>query len=182
MDGHQLEIQSGDVLPITDRVLRHGLNSWRESVGTVLIPRPIFFDLNNADISDGYNLSVDWEKKTTPEDVIIRVGCSQKKFNPNKPLEFFKPYEERVIYAIEINFLKSITEIISVYYRPVFFSEKAKGFVDNPAHSSIKFEEDNFSQYRPLIIGELRNHAKNKNVEFNMEFVSGEVEKYRNQF
>lgn len=79
MDGHQLEIQSGDVLPITDRVLRHGLNSWRESVGTVLIPRPIFFDLNNADISNGYNLSVDWEKKTTPEDVIIRVGCSQKK-------------------------------------------------------------------------------------------------------
>lgn len=141
------------------------------------IPKLNFFKLTNADINDGYRLSVDWKDLTTPEETIIRVGCTylHKKSK-------YKDFENRVIYSMDVDFLESMEEIDSVTYNPSIKEPEEKGYPNNIAHSSIKFDNELYddAQARPAILTELRNHVKHNKVYFDLEIVRVEVEKYRN--
>lgn len=176
MDGKQLEIKKGEILPLKDRIFRHGMADWQELQDAKYVPKFRFFELSTADKETGYSLSVDWESKTTPEDTIIRIGCTYK-----TGTDKFKNYENRVIYALEINFLSNMDEIINIIYDPILHLEPKKGLPDNPSHTLVRFDKDKYDdpQNRPAILTELRNHAKDKKIIFDIKFVNKAVKEYR---
>ena len=176
MDVQQPEIKSGEPLPLGHRIYRHGLDEWIEKKKDKYIPSLYFFDLHESDKKTGYKLSVDWEKLATPEETIIRIGCSYK-----KDTKKFKKYENRVIYAIEVTFLNNLDGISDVIYNPIFHPVEKSGYPNNPAHSLIGFDKDKYDvQDRPAVITELRNHAQGKKIEFDMKVVDKAVQEYRN--
>lgn len=177
MDGNKLETKKGDPLPLRDRIFRHGLSDWTKLENGEYVPKFRFFELSNPDKETGYSLSVDWESKTTPEETIIRIGCTYKG-DSNQ----FKNYDNRVIYALEIDFLISMDEIINVIYDPISHIPPKQGTPDNPAHTLIVFDKEKYEdpQNRPAILTELRNHAKDKKIEFNMKSVHKAVKECRN--
>ncbi len=170
MDVKQSEIQRGDLLPITDRVYRHGLDTLVEEKEDKYVPKLRFFDLSNPVKKMDYSLSVDWERKTTPEETIIRVGCSYK-----TNTEIFKNYKNRIIYALEIKFINSLEWIIDTTYDPTLHEIKKLGSPDNSAHALINFAEDQYAQNRAAILTELRNHSQDKKIGFNMKEVDKAV-------
>lgn len=175
MDGEELEINLGDPLPQGDRVYRLVVNTHRDKQNKT-IPAVRCFSLSP---NDKNKLSVDWEKKTTPEECIARVGCSFK-YASNE----FKPFENREIYALEIDFLKSISGIENVVYDPIILSNPKKGKVNNPAHSLIAFSLDllNDQANEPEIYLKIRDHAKDHLISVNMEKATSLVENYRKTF
>lgn len=177
MDGEQLEIKKGEPLPLKDKIFRHGLIDWQEQQDDKYVPKLRFFELNTADKETGYNLSVDWETKTTPEETIIRIGCTYK-----SGTDKFKNYENRVIYALEIDFLNKMDEIINIIYDPILHLPLKKGLPDNPSHSLVGFDKDKYEdpQNRPAILTELRNHAKDKKIVFDKNAINKAVKACRN--
>lgn len=178
MDGGQPEIQSGDKIPLEDRVLRHGLDEWKNFEDGKYIPTFKFFDLSTDDIKSGYNLSVDWDQKTNPEEIIIRIGCT---FHPKKNGQF-KNYGNRVIYALEVNFLNNIEKVLNVIYDPISNIVEERGKPNNPSHTLVSFDftdEEQYKQDRPAILTELRYHAMDKKVHFDIDIVHAAVNKYR---
>jgi len=138
-------------------------------------PTIYFFDLSQTDKNTGYSLSVDWDKKTTPEESIIRIGCSYK----TKPDFEFKNYKNRVIYALEIAFIDSLDWISKIEYSPTIHTKEILGHPNNKAHSLVFYDKAEYAQNRPALLTELRNHAKDKKIEFDMTKVEVFVEKCR---
>lgn len=174
MDVRKPKIQPGQPLPLADKVYRYGINTMVEKEDR-FTPSPYFFDLSNTDKITGYSLSVDWDKKTTPEEGIIRIGCSYK----SKPALEFKNYKNRVIYALEIEFIDSLDWIRKIEYSPTIHKKGIFGHPNNKAHSLVFYDQAEYAQNRAALLTELRNHAKDKKVEFDMTIVEKAVEKYR---
>jgi len=175
MDGEEFEINPGDPLPQRDKVYRMVVNTHRDKRNKT-IPAVRCFSLSP---NDRNKLSVDWDRKTTPEESIVRIGCSFK-YTSNE----FKPFTNREIYALKIDFLKSISEIENVIYDPIILSNPEKGEVNNPAHSLITFSLDllNDQANEPEVYLKIRDHAKVHRVVVDMEKVTTLVENYRKNF
>ena len=170
MDEKKLEdVKPGDSLPSLDFVYRVALQSERDlDESGNHIPRLKCFSLSPADIEANYKLSVDWEKKTTPEEVLIRWGTS---FKRGKNTEY-KPFDNRVLYKLNVGFLQKLPFILDVIYSP---SHK------NNAHSSICFDNEqfNYKEHEPEFLTELRDHAKQFIIKMNMDEVRKKVEEKR---
>ncbi len=177
MDVSELEIKKGDRLPAKDCVYRHGLKEWHEKKNEFL-PSLRFFALSPNDKIEGYKLSVDWNAITSPEEVIARVGATYK---VNKNGDFtFKEFENRVIYSVEINFLNSLNFILNVVYDPIVNKPIIIGSPNNPSHSLICFDSQFYTdQNEPMILAEIRNHAKSNRITVDFDIVKKLVEEYR---
>jgi hypothetical protein len=165
------DIKPNDSLPSADSVYRVALRTERElDENGNQIPKIGCFTLSADDIRDNYRLSVEWNRKTTPEEVLIRVGTSFKK---DKHPKQYKPFENRILYKLEVCFLKQLSFISDVIYTP---SRK------NIAHSSICFDnrDYNYEEHIPEILTELRDHAKQFTVDVNIDEVKQKVEEIRN--
>lgn len=175
MDGNKSEIKPGNPLPLEDRVFRYGKNTNVDKANKYK-PSLNFFELTGADKATGYGLSVDWEKLTTPEKTIARIGGTYI-----YKTEKFKEFKDKVIYAIEIEFLKSLKGVNSITYNPSNLNNKKLGSPSNPSHSIIKFDETEYDQKqnRVEILTEIRNHAKDKKIEVDMNEVEKLVKELR---
>lgn len=163
-------VKPNDSLPSADSVHRIALQSDRETdENGNYIPKYTCFSLTPADTKDNYKLSVEWDKKTTPEETLIRLGTS---FRIGKRSNEYKPYDNRLIYKIEVAFLRKLPFILDVIYSPS---------IKNDAHSSICFNKEsyNFEENRPQMLIEIRDHAKQFTVEVNMAEVQKKVEEIR---
>ncbi len=74
MDEKLLNLNKGDSLPDTERVYRIVLVTQRDRKNRQ-VPSTSCFSLSSQ---DNNLLSVDWEKKTTPEQSVARFGASYK--------------------------------------------------------------------------------------------------------
>lgn len=172
MDEKSPELRPGDILPDEDQVYRIVLAKDRDRKNKK-VPSVSCFSLNK---NDGNKLSVDWEKLTTAEQCIARVGASFKTGTEN-----YKTYDERLLYALDISFLNSLPEVERVVYDPVVQIIPARGRVNNPAHSLLVFNEE-FSNNRALeaeILLKIRDHAANNMVEIDWVHVHELVKTYR---
>lgn len=163
-------VKTGDPIPNEDRVLRIVLASERDRKDCQ-IPALRCFSLSPA---DNGKLSVDWEKMTSPEKTIARVGASYK-----LKKEEYKSYKDREIYALDISFLCSFTNVDKVVYDPIYYSNPIKGRVNNPAHSLVKFNEALTPYNDPEFIMKIRDHAASRKIPVDMEKVHVLVEKLR---
>lgn len=172
MDADELIIKAGAPIPNTDDVYRTVLVTQRDRKNKA-IPAVSCFSLSP---NDKNMLSVDWDRKTTPEECVARVGAT---FKMGK--EIYKPYENREIYALNVNFIKSLSDIDDVIFDPIFLSKPIKGRVNNPAHSLVVFKmgflEDQSKEPETLV--KIRDHAKDRRKDVNMEIVRGLVIKHR---
>ena len=168
-----LDINKGDSLPANDDVYRICIITDRDKKAGN-IPSVKSFTLSTPDKEDNFSLSVDWSKKTTPEQVLIREGI---RFKSNT--EIYKNYLLREIFALNVGFLKNLNEIKNVIYDPTISEKFVMGKPDNPAHSGILFSPENYDQYESEITLKIREHAKDKFVRVDMETVKIEVEKLR---
>lgn len=173
MDEKELDLNPGDSLPKLDDVFRLVLVSERDRKNKS-IPAVRCFSLTPRDEN---KLSVEWSKKTTPEEAIARFGASYK-FNST----VYKFYANREIYALNVNFLHSFSDIDDVIYDPIFIQPPVKGGISNPAHSLIVFTEAFASDQanEPEVLLKIRDHAKDKKVEINWEEVDQLVIELRN--
>lgn len=162
------EVNIGDSLPSSDSVYRIALLTEKElDENGNQIPKLSCFSLSADDIKDNYKLSVDWDRKTTPEEVLIRVGTSFKKGK-----NVYKPFDNRTLYKLEVSFLKQLPFISDVIYTPSR---------NNNAHSSVCFDNANYNykEHQPQILTELREHARKFHVNIDMEEVKNKVEELR---
>ena len=138
------------------------------------MPKYLCFQLNPRDIVDDYRLSVEWNKQTTTEDVLVRVGTSFHLDKHGKRTNDFKPYENRVLYKLEISFLQSLSLVKDVIYKPS---------KNNSAHSSVCYDKEKYEdrEDRVELLIEIRDHAKQFTVNVDMETVKREVEEKRKQ-
>jgi len=174
MDVTEAQINKGDSLPNSDNLNRIVLKDMKEK-NDKFLPHVKCFSLSPADKDEGYGLSVDWDKKTTPEDTIIRVGCSYKGDS-----EVFKEYANREIYSLNIEILKTIVGVVDIKYDPIINLPEQKGRPSNISHSLIYFSEEEYKKNEPIIILQIRNHAKDRKVEVDMAKVDNGVQQYRN--
>lgn len=174
MDAEKFEINSSDSLPTNDNVYRFVLNTDRDRKNK-LIPAVRCFTLSEADKVDDYRLSVEWDKKTTPEEILIRVGLTFKGTGPH-----FKDYSNREVFSISIGFLNGLDFIVDVIYDPFLPDLPIKGKPSNPAHSLVAFKKEDYDQYEAQIFTEIRNHAKDKKMNVDMGIVTKIVEEQRN--
>lgn len=172
MDEKSPELKKGDILPESDKVFRNVLITQRDRRNKN-IPAVRCFSLSP---NDNNKLSVDWEKQTTPEECIARIGAS---FRMRK--EEYKQYNNREVYALDIAFLNSLSDIEKVVYDPIIFCTPEKGKTDNPAHSLVVFLEEfaNKKIKEPEILIKIRDHAINKKVEIDWHQVEKLVQLYR---
>ena len=94
MDEESFILNKGDLLPDCDRVLRIVENTQRDRKNKN-IPNVRCFSLSP---NDKGCLSVDWERRTTPEEAVARFGASFKYGR-----EEYKSYDNREVYAMEIS-------------------------------------------------------------------------------
>ncbi|MFW5886141.1 MAG: hypothetical protein ACOCUL_00150 [Bacteroidota bacterium] len=165
-------LKKGDILPETDKVFRNVLITQRDRRNKN-IPAVRCFSLSPH---DNNKLSVDWERLTTPEECIARIGAS---FRMGK--EEYKQYNNREVYALDIAFLNSLSEIEHVVYDPVVYSLPEKGKVNNPAHSLVVFLEEftHKKMKEPETLIKIRDHAVNKKAEVDWSQVEELVQLYR---
>lgn len=173
MDEKEFDLKPGDSLPKPDDVFRLVLETERDRKNKS-IPAVRCFSLSPRDKN---KLSVEWNKKTTPEEAIARFGASYK-----LRTTAFKPYDNREIYALNVGFLHSFSEIDDVVYDPIIIEPPIKGSVSNPAHSLIVFSEAfaNEQAKEPEVLLKIRDHAKDKKVKINWEEVNRLVTRLRN--
>jgi len=174
MDEKSFNRSIGDSLPDLDDVYRLAIVTDRDKRNKA-IPAVRSFSLKP---SDKNKLSVEWEKQTTPEECIARVGCTYKISTTT-----YKGFDNREIYSLKIDFLKSLSDVEDVIYDPVFFLIPEKGRINNPAHSLVIFSLDLLSEKanEPETYLKLRDHAKSRRVAFNMEEVKKLVKACRGQ-
>lgn len=161
-------------IPLEDRVFRIVVNTQRAR-DNKRIPSTSCFSLTKADKLGDYSLSVDWERKTTAEECIARVGCSYKNGTTT-----FKDYRNREIYALDVSFLSNLTEVEKVISTPIFHNPVLFGRPNNPAHASVFFRQRDYDQHEPELLLKIREHAKNNLVPFNMNEVEMMITNYRN--
>ncbi len=172
MDEELPALKKGDLIPESDRVFRLVENTQRDRENKK-IPATRCFSLSP---NDGGGLSVDWERKTTPEESVARFGASFKRCK-----EEYKSYDNREIYAMEVSFLNALEPVEKVVYDPIYYEKPEKGRMNNPAHSLIKFSDalahDDYND--PETILKMRAHAIENKMEINLDKVHELVKKYR---
>lgn len=172
MDEKSFALKKGDRLPLGDRIFRVVLSTERDRKNKN-VPALRCFSLTPADKGC---LSVDWERKTTPEESVARFGATYKM---NK--EEYKPYDNREIFALEVSFVSSLSDVEEIIYDPVYVHGRIKGRVANPAHSLIRFTEifakNNFND--PETILKMRDHAAERKITVNDEKVHELVKELR---
>lgn len=172
MDEKESVINTGDLLPPPDDVYRIALIKDRDRKNKS-IPAVRCFSLSPH---DDYRLSVDWEKRTTPEECMARVGATYKMHTTQ-----YKDYQNREIYALNVAFLNSLIDIDKVIYAPVILDIPEKGRINNPAHSlvvfSLEYSKDQAKEPETLL--KIRDHAKDKRVEAGKVKVEELVKNYR---
>ncbi len=172
MDEKSPNVRKGDILPESDQVYRHVLISQRDRRNNN-VPSVSCFSLSPHDKN---KLSVDWEQLTTPEECVARIGASFRVGH-----EEYKQYKNREVYALDISFLNSLSDIECVIYDPIKFSTKEKGKIDNPSHSLIVFFEGflNNKIKEPETLIKMRDHAANKKAILNWSKIEELIELYR---
>jgi hypothetical protein len=172
MDEKSFELKKGDILPESDRVFRNVLITQRDRRNKN-IPAVRCFSLSPL---DNNQLSVDWDYMTTPEESIARLGATYRKGK-----EEYKHYENWEIYALDIAFLNSLSDIEKVVYDPIVYATPQKGKTDNPAHSLVVFLEgfSNQKMKEPETILKIRDHAVGKKEEIDWPKVEELVSFYR---
>lgn len=163
---------TGEELPEEDEIYRIALCTDRDRKNKK-IPAVRCFSLSP---SDKNKLSVDWNIKTSPEESIARVGATYR-FNK----EEYKPFDNRELYAMEVGFLNDLDDVEKTVYDPIHFPSPEPGKVNNPAHSLIVFTESFATDQakEPETLLKIRDHAKDKKVDVNMEEVAQLVKGYR---
>lgn len=164
MDVEVSEIIPGASLPNEDNVYRIVINTDRDKKNKA-IPAIRCFSLSE---NDKFKLSVDWDRLTTPEDVIAREG-GRFKFGT----EEYKPYANRELYSIRVDFLRSIESIIDVIHDPIINNPEKKGEPNNVAHSLVCFLEN--KEEEPYVFQKIRDFAKENKINFNIEEVDKKV-------
>ena len=167
MDAPKPDLKKGDPLPSKDFVIRFVDISHRDKKNKT-IPASRCFTLSEDDKKNDFGLSVEWQQKTTPEDILIRIGL--EKIKDKNGNESYKNYLNRELYAMNVGFLKNLKEIVNVVYDPK---------LNNQAHSLALFIPETFEQFEPEITEKIRNHAANFRVPVNMAIVKEKVEKER---
>jgi hypothetical protein len=174
MDENIPDLSTGTSLPKEDDVYRIVLVTQRDRKNKS-IPAVSCFSLSPQDQN---KLSVDWSKMTTPEVSIARFGAMYKFHSTD-----FKPYDNREIYALNIDFLHSFTVIEDVVHDPICINPPELGSVSNPAHSlivfSAAFKSDQAMQ--PEVLLKIRDHAKDRKVEIDWEKTEQLVKKLRKE-
>lgn len=122
---------------------------------------------------DNFKLSVDWEKHTTPEECIARVGASYKTGTTE-----YKKHENREIYAMSVSDLNGIDEVQGVIHDPIYFEPCRKGQPNNVAHSLICIIPD-FDE--PELFVKIRDYAKNNRILNDTEQTQILINEYRVQ-
>lgn len=168
MDEKSLNLNKGNSLPDTERVYRIVLVTQRDRKNKQ-VPSTSCFSLSNQDEN---LLSVDWEKKTTPEQSVARFGASYK-FGK----EEYKSYVNREIYRLDVSFLRSLPQVDDVFHDPIFHDVPLKGRVDNPAHSLVEFNKKN----DPELLLKIRDHAAENRIEVNFDEVHELVDELKRQ-
>ena len=109
---------------------------------------------------------------TTPEETLVRLGTSFKIDKNGNVGNVYKPFDNRIIYKMEVAFLKKLPFILDIIYTPRIM---------NTAHSSICFNKENynFQENRPQMLIEMRDHAKQFTVNVDMDEVKRKVEEIR---
>jgi hypothetical protein len=168
MDESKPDLKPGDSLPEEDSVYRRVLITERDRKNKK-IPSVGCFSLKPA---DNMKLSVDWNKMTTPEQAIARIG-SEFRFGKSE----FKNWRDWELYGMEVEFLLNLPPVSSVFYDPIVNSIHKEGQPNNPAHSLVVFQ-DNPIEDEPEIILMIRDHAKDRSVPYEKEIVRRLVEEY----
>jgi hypothetical protein len=173
MDVRKFGLEIGKPLPYNSRVFRIVLSDQRDKHDKS-IPSISCFSLSPEDKEDGFRLSVDCDCGNTPELTIARVGSAYKKGTTT-----YKDYKKREIYALDVDFLTTLDAVNAVIYDPIYYFETIKGKVDNPAHSLITFNQEQFDKIEAEVYLKLRNHAKDKKQIINMTEVDKLVEDFK---
>lgn len=166
MDAPKPDLKKGDSLPLEDSVIRIVMIEDRDRQNKN-IPAHRCFTLSDTDKKKDFGLSVDYENKTTPEEVLIRVGLSRKT-DRKTGREVYKNYSLREIYKLNIGFLRGFNEISNVIYEPT---------LTNLAHSLILFKKENYDQIQPEIFQKIRDNALK--IDVDMAKIKEEVESQR---
>lgn len=172
MDEKTPELTKGDILPSKGQVYRTVLTKQRDKKNKA-VPAVSCFSLSKKDEN---RLSVDWAEKTSPAECVGRFGASYK-FGTTE----YKPYKNREVYAIDIDFLNAFPEVEKLTYDPLIFNPPQKGKVNNPAHSLIEFEKAfaNNTAKEPEVLVKIRNHAKDQKQEIDWDEVEKLVVNYK---
>lgn len=169
MDENLPDINSPMILPIDNNVWRIVISNNRDRRNNQ-IPAVREFSLSPV---DEYKLSVDWDKYTTAEECIARIGATYR-FQMTE----YKPYNNREIYSISTTFLQTIEAVDHTIHNPIKVNPCQKGLPSNPAHSLIciisEFDE-------PEVYLKIRNHAKDKIIAYDMDKTEKLVIEYRKQ-
>ena len=173
MDEPKSEVIPGTSLPNLSFVYRQVQKDLVEK--DKFTPKIKGFTLSTQDKEQGFGLSVDYSSLTTPEEIIARVGASFKKDSVD-----YKDYTKKDIYSLSVNFLKSIESVLDVVYDPIFNSTPKKGFPNNPSHSLVLFSLGELEKNETEIYTRIREHAKDKKQNINLEKVESLLQVFRN--
>ena|SRR5688572_345378 len=113
-------------------------------------------------INDDHKLSLDYDKLTTPEDSLGRFGATKKNNG-------FKNIEDFSIFSIHVPFVcEELKKLISqIEYNPIENNPLIYGIPNNASHSLAHFIAS--PDYEPEILARLWTHAKDRNIEFNLD-------------
>lgn len=165
-------LKEGEPLPENNNLYRLVLFTQRDKNNDAL-PATRCFKLQPADEN---KLSCDFEPMTTVSKTIARAGATYK-FGK----EEFKNHKDWDVYALEIDFVRKIQNVIDVIYNPITFNPKQKGKPDNDSHSLIKFSPIPEAD-EPEILVLLRNHAAERIMPKDEDEIESLVQEYRRQW
>ena len=133
--------------------------------------------------SDANMLSVDWSRKTTPEECLARVGATHKTKATTQAPDEYKDWAKFEIFPLSVQFVKDLGLVNDVVYDPIYSRPKQAGRPDNPAHSLIVIDGSCSDEDDPMLAKEMRDHAsENSSTAFNTSKVEALIAAYRGQF
>ncbi len=90
--------------------------------------------------SDG--ISTDWNKYSTAEETLIRVGLTFKTKKDKTQSDTYKDHESfRVVY-LNVGAIRSIEQIEGIEHTPINNAPEIKGFPNNLSHSSVFYSDE----------------------------------------
>lgn len=157
-----------------DNVFRHTQISERDKkLLPDLVPLERCFEPNK---NDKGMLSVDCDRFVSAEESLAIKGA-QYKTNKTE----FKEVDKWDIYSLHISTVTLMDNRIVAFHSPVLINPPEKGKPSNKAHSHIDMTQFT-RQDLPEILVKLRNHAKDRKVDVDLEKTLSLVEKYRKQW
>jgi len=86
-----------------------------------------------AAFSPDGGMSTDWDKYTTPEESLARIGLTTKINGELKNTDFFN------LFGLKVGDIKMIEGVNSIDFTPIFHNPKIYGKPNNPSHSDVHY-------------------------------------------